>query len=57
MKTLRLVAEVELTEKEYKQIEKQGGVVWDVNTPVVTICEKPVKFVSAYITPESWARS
>ena len=47
MKILRLIAEVELNEKEAKYLTKTGKIVWDLETPIASICDKPVKFKSA----------
>lgn len=47
MRTLQLLAEVHLTEKQAEKILKEGKLVWDTNMPIATICDKPVKFVSA----------
>lgn len=50
MKILRLIAEAVLTEKEAKLLIKNGKIVWDVETPVAMICDKPIKFKSATLT-------
>jgi hypothetical protein len=49
MKTLRIIAEATLTEKEANHIIKTGKIFWDVDVPVAKILGKDIKFVRASI--------
>lgn len=52
MKVLRFIAEVRLTEKEADKILTHGKIVWDVDTPIASVCGKPVKFVNAFLVDQ-----
>jgi len=49
MKILRLIAEVELTEREAAILVKDRRIVWDLDTPIASVCDKFVKFKSAVL--------
>jgi hypothetical protein len=47
MKKIIFEAVAEITEKDFKKINKTREIAWDTNTPIATICNKPIKIVSA----------
>ena len=53
MKILRLIAEVKLTDRESMCLVKYRKLVWDLDTPIASVCDKPVKFVSAELMEET----